>query len=220
MKRFVLVHSSKSAVDDGGVAEEADEAVDATGADDNDPKKPHGRSWETVENQGFDPTLSRQYCGDTTIKYGEAVAHTALHERNPLQYFETFFPQDSVSQTLKATNEVMVNKDITTPLSKGEYYKWLGIQLTMAVQPVRGGVDAYWSDGREEESCFLGPGLGKWSGMSKNRYLNIRGSLCFKEKMEERSTAAVCVAHSHCRSSNLCINSRPHPPFLSSGPMV
>jgi len=79
-------------------------------------------------------------------------------------------------------------------LSKGEFYKWLGMRLYMGLHPVRGALPTYWNDSRENGSTFLPHNMKQVSGMTRHRFENITEMLCiYKPEEEGDLSVSICI---------------------------
>ena len=79
-----------------------------------------------------------------------------------------------------------INKHMVKPLTQGEFFKWLGIQLAMCVEPRRGPIEVYWAKRSHEGSSSLPANYGERFGMSRHRFQEITSALRFTDT----STAA------------------------------
>lgn len=136
-----------------------------------------------LETLILDPTREHQYKEKTKIRYPPHFRDLAQQERPYLPYFETFFPQDSLMQTIAATTASLQSGLNLRPLTKGEYYQWLGLQLKMALIPYCGGTASYWKKGVDVLGGEFYQDFGRF-GMSLSRYRTIREHLCFAPKRE------------------------------------
>jgi hypothetical protein len=67
-------------------------------------------------------------------------------------------------------------------LTEGEFFKWVGIKLCMAISPRRGGLDFYFSNESDPNSIHEPGNYGEKYGMSITRFKLIAQSLCFHDQ--------------------------------------
>ena len=165
-------------------------------------KRPHGRPWVDQEAQLVDPAAADKFIGKTRLLLSGALQDKRVQDRTPFDFFQLLFPGKLVWKTLEATNEAMQEKaqmrrngSTYATLTHGELLKWFGIELAMAVQPVSGGIDIYWAEERLPNQSLRGLAFGKWSGMSKNRFLLIKECLRFKPGMDENGIDGVRLTY-------------------------
>ncbi len=165
--------------------------------DQNDPLKPHGRRWKTVEHLNVDPCIGSKYSKATHIEWSSYEQLTDLKDRGPMHYFLHFFPLEVVASILKHTNEEMHDRGYVGNLSKGELFRWMGVQLTMCIQPQRGGIDSYWKSPEDGETAYQGGNFLQRFKMSRKRYLKIRECLRFTSSSGENNVGEVSI-HLKC----------------------
>ena len=151
---------------------------------------PNGRTWEAVDTMPIDPSLATKSTAKSQIKWPDSNFNiesssgsrgTGHHE--PLDYFLHFFPMAAVPDILTATNQVLGTLGFRS-LGKAELFKWLGIQLSMAAEPLRGGNDVYWKSGENEKTCYRFGDYQRRFYMSQGRYQQIREALRFTPAKE------------------------------------
>ena len=67
------------------------------------------------------------------------------------RFFYPCFPTTIVAASVEWTNEKIRESSHVQPLTKGEFFKFLGIRLCMVLSPLRGGIDAFYATIQEEE---------------------------------------------------------------------
>ena len=108
-----------------------------------------------------------------------------------------FFPLEVVASILKHTNEEMHDRGYVGNLSKGELFRWMGVQLTMCIEPKRGGIDSYWKSTDDGETTYHGANFLQRLKMSRKRYLKIRECLRFTSSSGENNVGEVST-HLQC----------------------
>jgi hypothetical protein len=97
------------------------------------------------------------------------------------QCFKLMFPHEIVDQTLALTSaniDADPNKTDGS-LTIGEFYKYLGVRLAMALEGGGGSIDRFWAVNDSEESIFMARKFGERFHMSKNRFKCIERNLQF-----------------------------------------
>ena len=67
------------------------------------------------------------------------------------------------------------------PLTKGEFFKYLGLRLAMACEPKRGAIPVYWDEGLQPGTIYSGGSFGERFGMSSYRFENITQCLSLED---------------------------------------
>ena len=163
----------------------------------NDPLKPHGRMWEVKENLNIDPAVGSKYKTPSYIAWTPHEQLTPLDDRGPMHYFLHFFPLQVVQSMLEQTNKEMVNRGYVGNVSKGELFRWMGVQLTMCIEPKRGGIESYWKSPEDQETTYQGGNFSQRLKMSRKRYLQIRECLRFADPVGEHDVGEVSACTYH-----------------------
>ena len=179
------------------LAETADRVDVAPQEPINDPLKPHGRVWEVKENLNIDPAVDSKYKTPSHIAWAPHEQLTPLDDRGPMHYFLHFFPLQVVQSMLEQTNKEMANRRYVGNLSKGELFRWMGVQLTMCIQPQRGGIESYWKSPEDQETTYHGGNFSQRLKMSRKRYLKIRECLRFTDPVGEHNVGEVSAYMNH-----------------------
>lgn len=100
------------------------------------------------------------------------------------------YPIGTIPGTVNATNDNMnsdkcrvetLHKDKKFyPFTRGRFLKFLGITLRMALDALRGGMDACWREHDDEETLARGGRYGSRFGMNLEEFKNIRQYLKLK----------------------------------------
>ena len=180
------------------LAETADRVDVAPQEPINDPLKPHGRVWEVKENLNIDPAVDSKYKTPSYIAWTPLEQLTPLDSRGPMHYFLHFFPLQVVLSMLEQTNKEMANRRYVGNVSKGELFRWMGVQLTMCIEPMRGGVDSYWKSPEDQETMYHRGNFSQRCKMSRKRYLKIRECLRFTDPVGEHNVGEVSACTDHC----------------------
>ncbi|KAL5467723.1 hypothetical protein EMCRGX_G031988 [Ephydatia muelleri] len=139
---------------------------------------PHGRQWELLPDLVFDPAVHDKFTQETRIKWNQVEQLKSIQDRTEIDYFFHFYPMQTVQQTLNCMGERLARKRYN-PISKGEFFKWLGIRLAMTIEPRRGGIQAYWKEGEDPHTFSLGASMGSRAKMSRHRFEEIQECLAF-----------------------------------------
>ena len=126
------------------------------------------------ENLNIDPAVDNKYKNPSYIAWTPHEKLTPLDDRGPMHYFLHFFPLQVVQSMLEQTNKEMANRGYVGNVSKGELFRWMGVLLTMCIQPQRGGIESYWKSPEDQETMYQGGNFSQRCKMSRKRYLKIR----------------------------------------------
>lgn len=90
-----------------------------------------------------------------------------------------FYPINTLALTISAMNQRLatIGKSKT---GTGEFFRFLGIRLIMALEPRRGGYPAYWkSEWRTTKSSFSSIDMEELSGIDFERFKDLTSCLAF-----------------------------------------
>ena len=98
-----------------------------------------------------------------------------------MDYFFHFFPVQVMTDILTHTNQAMaaLQRPSAYPLEKAELLRWFGIQLAMAVEPKRGGIDAYFEKQVNWDTVHTAGNYEDRFKMNQCRFQSIKDSMCF-----------------------------------------
>lgn len=156
-----------------------------------DPLKPNGVQWVERDKDFFHVDVSKEQGRDrhrTEISWHSLVADTDKNKvKSPLMYFQQSYPMKTLRDTIDCTDTNMKSDSARLqadksskplyPFNKERYFKFLGITLSMALNPLRGGIDSYFSTktfSSEEYVMEEGGNYGERFGMGLHEYKNIR----------------------------------------------
>ncbi len=146
------------------------------GVDINVELNPHGQRWVNCGGpMTIDANLCNAYVLPTVIDISDDNVHG--QEYRAVDYFYVMFPMRFlIAKMLPYTNqELLVKRRAVT--TEGELLKFFGITLAMAIDPCRGGIQAYWESGNSYETTLSGRNYGVRFGMSRHRFLELRSYL-------------------------------------------
>ncbi len=136
--------------------------------------------WKVLRGEN-NSTVPEIYTNQARFRW--PLALQAL-ENNPFKYFLLFWSNNVMNDIVTFTSEHLVSSGFR-PLTKGELYKWMGIRVYMAINPIRGDIKKYWNENKESESMYVAHNLKQSTGMSRHRFENITSCLCIKEQSNE-----------------------------------
>eukprot|EP01031_Cornospumella_fuschlensis_P026833 gene26833-32426_t len=156
-----------------------------------DPLKPNGVQWIEREKGAIDVDVSKLPSipkHKTILRWHSIVSETCFGKiKTPLQYFQQSYPMKTLRGTIDSTLlnmesdrerlQAMKSSKPLYPFNKERYFKFLGITLSMALNPLRGGIDAYFSKNNSTSGEFvleLGGNYAEKYGMGLHEYKNIR----------------------------------------------
>lgn len=138
------------------------------------------RRWEQI------PSLHIDENGNKTRHFPKLIWPSLFRDEHKhiIDYFYLMWPMDTVQDMIHLTNKGLVAKK-KAALTKGEFFKWLGIRLAMAIEPRRGPITVYWEHDIHEGSIFTPPDYERRFGMSRHRFQDITSSITFSERKKE-----------------------------------
>lgn len=87
-------------------------------------------------------------------------------------------------ETLRVTNANIMRDQRRNggELTFGEYLKWIGIRLAMAIDPANGPTKSYWNQTPQMDNVFQSRNYDRRFEMSKNRFETIEKNLQLVER--------------------------------------
>ena len=140
---------------------------------------PHGRKWEEIAGTIIDERMHGRHLPLSRIVWTQTEELKRPQDRKPVDYFYKFFPSNLVTLTMDMTSARLANRRIRSNVTKGEMFKWLGIRLGMALEPRKGGIQAYWSKTDDEGKFSRGSNFEERTSMTFNRFKDIADNLAF-----------------------------------------
>ncbi len=143
----------------------------------------HGREWSEEEVQ---VDAAQHVPKVTSFQWVRALGVDVTGEKTPWQFFQLLYPMKSNASTVTCTNDNILadpsrsgSRQYMGEISRGELLKYIGLRLTMALDPIQGPITEYWRVNEYSDSVFAPRGLGERFGMSKNRFEFIEKHLAF-----------------------------------------
>jgi len=134
---------------------------------------PHGRDWAVSGEITFDPNTNQMYSQRPSLQWGQFLTDRTII--NEMDYFRLLFPIKFINEKVVPITNEQLALNRQNSLSGGEFITFLGITLAMALQPMRGGIDAYWrSANTSNETVYIHGDFGERFGMSRDRFKIIR----------------------------------------------
>jgi hypothetical protein len=155
-----------------------------------DPLKPHGKEWTRVNpnHVAVDPMSVAGYNHDTVVHYPSNFGNGV---KQPMQYFMTSFPMQHLPEIIDATNQNIISDvprrqnlqghSAVKLLDMNRFFKWIGIKLVMALEPIRGGVDACFRESPRPGSIETVGHYGSRFGMSVTDFKHIGQYIKFSD---------------------------------------
>lgn len=166
---------------------------------------PHQRRWTERAFLNACPNLARTYHQDAYLRW---KTMKNVQERTPYDYFTLMFPQDNIKETITFTNENL-EKLGNQELTRGEYEKWLGIRLAMAIEPRKGSLPVYWESSTRDRSILTiltAPSYGERFYMRRHRFEDITSALAFnahRDAIDVNEVGLVSNGHKYCINHDL-----------------
>lgn len=149
---------------------------------------PHGRQWKVAQVTAEHDDVSdvRPRIRWHTVfrgSHAEAIA-------SPAQYFKLFFPLHVLPTVLELTNDNIRAQDDSdhTLLRSEEFLKYLGVRLSMALDPI-GGYKEYWEDTSEPLTFSIPRRYGQVMKMTRSRFEEIERNLQLCEEVQVSGSA-------------------------------
>jgi hypothetical protein len=118
------------------------------------------------------PNLSL-YTLPPKLNWGQLLVNNET--ANEYDYFRLIFLIRFMLDAIIPLTNAKLNALSQSELKPEEFILFLGITLSMALQPVRGGIDAYWTVTNDINDTIYTPGdYGKRFKMPKHRFKEIR----------------------------------------------
>lgn len=139
--------------------------------------RPHGTSWSVVQDHiSIDPAANHLYTLQASFNWH---VQPPPDPRNPQieDFFYLLFPMKFVDEVIVPCTNTNLKKNNRSETSKGEFLKFLGITLAMALDPIYGGIETYWRSCTAEDSTMIGRNYEARFGMSLSRFECIRKAL-------------------------------------------
>ena len=140
---------------------------------------PHGQVYLDSGEVNIDPSNNQRYTRAFTLNWGTiagVVDTFAVIE--VIMYFYLLFPMVFLRHSILVhTSDNLVSKG-KRGTTLGEILKFFGITLAMALEPCRGGVEAYWDEGLNMDgSIYQKKDYKNRFGMTRHRFQDIRSCL-------------------------------------------
>ena len=94
---------------------------------------PHGRQWTPRKELLIDPGSK------PSARFRWPEAQRGIGTKKEVDYFYKFYSVRGIGKTLEYTNVNMLTHSYI-PLTKGKFFKYLGLRLAMACEPKRGAI--------------------------------------------------------------------------------
>ncbi len=145
--------------------------------------KPHGQPYVNVASHAVavDPMTVDGYNRDTVVHHPDYQLRTSLG--SPLQYLMPSFPTDVIPDIVEATNENILSdmarrqnlRGHNTPklINRDILFQYIGIKVVMAIEPIRGGVEACFREAPRPGTIEMVGRFGSRFGFSYTDFKNI-----------------------------------------------
>ena len=114
-------------------------------------------------------TLDQNTLNVHTARFRWPKAQRGIGTKKEVDYFYQFYPVRGIGKTLEYTYVNMLTHSYI-PLTKGEFFKYLGLRLAMACEPKRGAIPVHWDEGLKPGTIYSGASFGERFGMSRHRF--------------------------------------------------
>ncbi|KUF99681.1 hypothetical protein AM588_10008680 [Phytophthora nicotianae] len=157
--------SNSSAAEDTNASSSSDEQ------EEDDTVIAHGRRWKPCHSVLFDqgshvqPRPTRFYMG-------------ALDGSTIAKYFYLMYPMPTLKSTLACTNANLAMQS-HRQIKVGDWFKWIGLRLAMAVEPRSGPLRVYWESECKEGFVGTPANFGQRYGMTRHCFEQVLYCMSF-----------------------------------------
>ncbi|KAG7376682.1 hypothetical protein PHYPSEUDO_012920 [Phytophthora pseudosyringae] len=154
-----------------------DEVAESDHSDDGDDEiaVAHGRQWVScdsilVDQAAHIPPRSTRFLWPPYLQIGDCSL---------VKYFYLMYPMSTVNETIRLTN-INLGRNSFRHIGQGDFFRWMGIRLAMAVEPRRGPSRVYWESDQKEGSVNTPANYGDRFQMSRHCFeqIYLRTSFC------------------------------------------
>lgn len=132
----------------------------------------HGQVWLDVGEVPIDINSQYAYNRPTYLNFNSQDA-----DISPIDIFNSLFPMDFLRNDILYYTGMELHSSNKQTIHEWEILKFFGIILAMALDPCRGGIDAYFDSVIDADTVIAGRNYASRFGMSKTRFLTIRSCL-------------------------------------------
>ena len=165
-----------------------------------DPLCPHGQLWTPREKHAIavDAGAAGNHFKSRISWSGMLDPSSRAGIKEPVLYFLRAFPPKALESIVFCTNRKIqqakadyiakhgsTKKRFFHVLNRNKFLRFLGVNLCMALHPMRGGYAAYWTKNEKDDQCCRVPGnyLERFK-MSRQEFEDIRSNLTIHEYTE------------------------------------
>lgn len=142
----------------------------------------HGRVWVDVGDITTEVVGNTRYYGRCRLNWGNLLVDTSKIKE--LSFFRLLFPMKFLNETIIPTTNIVLERFRHKTTNAPEFIKFLGITLSMALEPSRGGLDAYWyTTEAMNNTIYTHRGYTERFKMSRDRFKSLRK--CFRLARDE-----------------------------------
>ena len=145
---------------------------------------PHGREWLVKETLVVDPA-SKVAATTTKLKWPNSdLDHWSAPDRSPLDYFMLMYPKATLRDMLTFSSDRLLSRH-RSPVSRSEFFRYLGGRLMMVCCPERGPLSVYWKKGQAIGSVYVGADFQERMHMTRHRFQDISSAMTFVENPDD-----------------------------------
>jgi hypothetical protein len=133
----------------------------------------HGRVWTVVPDIAVDLSAGSAGRGRVAARMNFGDGVPAHDERSLEAMFYRLFPMQVLDIMVNATNDEIIRRRLGARVTKGELLKAIGMRLAMTLEPRRGGLEAFFTNGAQEGTTFTNANYAERFKMSFVRFKNI-----------------------------------------------
>jgi hypothetical protein len=130
------------------------------------------------------------YFSPPRLNWGQLLVENEAAKE--IDFFRLLFPMRFLNDVVIPLTNGKLNQFGLSLLQPDEFQLFLGITLSMALQPIRGGIDAYWAtDNGTNDSVYTPGNYGERFKMPKHRFKSIRKCMTFGTTAQTTPVAGV-----------------------------
>lgn len=151
-----------------------------------DPRlRPHGQLWEDLGEINVDPVANQRYNLPFRLNWGQLV----VERHNPIKaltYFLLLFPMTFLFTVVIVHMNEKLREARKQETNKAEVLRMIGLTLSMALDPTRGGVRSYWDENEDlEGTIYQKKSYATRFNMTRHRFEDLRRYMTFGPMPED-----------------------------------
>jgi len=135
----------------------------------------HDQIWEEQGEIDIDIRVNTSYNSNSYLKWGGLIVDNT--DIKAFSFFRLLFPMRFLNDTIIKLTNIRLRAKKQPETSTAEFIKFLGLTLTMALEPSRGGLDSYWkTEDSMEGTIYSSRQFYSRFNMSRDRFKMLRSN--------------------------------------------